>query len=125
MVDRCVPNISRRSSIYESDPPPSNKMSTNTNQIRQISRAGTKRETTRFSGGFSRGNTASTKRSLLAISPHIQNRQRCSYGVLNQYLAFLLRKIDLSQQRAQIGCAEANAFVTLPLYLRRQIAVTV
>jgi len=41
MVDRCVPNISRMSSIYESDPPPSNKMSTNKNQIRPIFRTGT------------------------------------------------------------------------------------
>jgi hypothetical protein len=44
MIDRCVPNISRISSIYESDPAPSNKMSTNTNQIRPIFRAGTKDE---------------------------------------------------------------------------------
>ena len=44
MVDRCVPNISRMSSIYESDLPPFNKMSTNTNQIRPIFRAGTKEE---------------------------------------------------------------------------------
>ena len=44
MVDRCVPNISRMSSIYESDPPPSNKMSTNANQIRPILRAGAKDE---------------------------------------------------------------------------------
>jgi len=44
MVDQCVPNISRMSSIYVSDPPPSNKMSTNTNQIRLIFRRGTKDE---------------------------------------------------------------------------------
>jgi hypothetical protein len=44
MVEQSVPNIARMSSIYESDPPPSSKMSTNTNQIRPIFQAGTKDE---------------------------------------------------------------------------------
>lgn len=44
MLDQWVPDISRMSSIYESDRLSFNKMSTNTNQIRPIFRTGTKDE---------------------------------------------------------------------------------